>query len=46
MLMNAELICVHGVNDLICLLHHSIQTRVVDNFMKNILKYVEEGMED
>ena len=22
------------------------QTRVVDNFMKNVLKYVEEGMED
>ena len=22
------------------------QTRVVDRFMKNILKYVEEGMED
>jgi ariadne-1 len=22
------------------------QTRVVDNFMKNILKYVEEGLED
>ena len=24
----------------------TIQTRVVDRFMKNILKYVEDGMDD
>lgn len=42
--MSCECMYVHGANELSIPVF--LQTRVVDRFMKNILKYVEDGMED